>query len=313
MRIMDNSEIINRLAEEKIMYKKDFLLSQLTNTKTGGIVDVLVYPRNIKEVEVAVKLLKKSKKEFIVLGDMTNVAVASGQLNFNVLCMSKMDKFVKFDNRNNILTVSASYKMKDLAVWALNNSIADLQWMEGIPGTVGAGVFMNAGFLPGEEFRNFMVDVEVLMPSLEVVILKNKDLNFSYRYSELQKNGGIVLSVRLLVRIGKKWKIKIRMAKYHKRRAKNQPLELPSAGTVFIPPVPYHVGAMLPKLGLTGYRIGGAQISTKSPGFIVGINEMSGEDYYKLVRLIQEKIKESYNIDLVPEVRLLGFDSNETE
>lgn len=304
-------EIITSFSRNKLKYMENVDLEEFSNSKTGGIVPLMIYPHNVEQLKYILKILDNNKQKKIVLGNMTNVVIASGKLDYAIINMSEFITIPKFDEENQTIEVSAGYKMKDLAQWALKNSLSGLQWMEGIPGTVGAGSYMNAGFLPGQDFQSHLVSATVLMPDFTVQIIKNKEMGFSYRRSILQKNGGIVLSVSLLIRRGKKWKIAIRMNQYHRRRARHQPLSLPSAGTVFVPPTPYHVGGILPKLGLVGYKVGGAQVSKKSPGFIVGIDNMTGEDYYKLVKLIQKKVLDQYGIELEPEVRLLGFKSSD--
>lgn len=293
-------------------------MSNLTHTKTGGIVPVMFYPKNLGELKRVVMHMKQLHQRFEILGGMTNIAVASGNLDFIVINMSKYAYAIPKFEEADILKVSASYEMKKLAVFAVDNDIYDLAWMEGIPGTVGAGVYMNAGFLPNEEFGQFLIDVEVLdLDTLEVRTIKNYQLGFTYRYSNLQHQNVVILSVRLLVRqLAKSWKIglqrtklKKKMKKYHERRSNNQPLERPSAGTVFVPPFPYHVGWMLRELHLVGYRLGTVEISTKSPGFIVGYGDkVLGEDYYEMVQFIKRVILEKYDIELTPEVRLLGFE-----
>lgn len=304
-----NVEIIERLQQQDIKIIQNVKLSTFTHTKTGGNVPLMVFPKNKNELIFILSVVRDSELSITVLGSMTNVAVASGELRTIIINMTDFITEPVFDSKTNVLTVSAGYEMKRLSQWAMNHSITGLQWMEGIPGTVGAGAYMNAGFLAGHDFQSCMIDATVLMPDLTMQTISNSKMNFSYRRSVIQKNEGIVLSVRFLLRVGKKWKIYLKMAQYHRRRAKNQPLELPSAGTVFVPPTPYHVGGMLPKLGLVGYRIGGAQVSEKSPGFIVGVDHMTGEDYYDLVKFIQKQVMDNYGIELEPEVRLLGFKS----
>lgn len=301
------NEVVHAFADLNIKYLKNINLRDFSHTKTGGKIQLMVYPHKLNELKSILTELKENNLNYIVLGDMTNVAIASNNLNFVVINMSEFLSKPIYNEEKNILEVSAGYEMKQLAQWGLEHSVSGLQWMEGIPGTVGAGVYMNAGFLAGQDFQSYLIDATVLMSDLTVQTISNRVMNFSYRKSILQNNGGIVLSIRLLVRKGKKWRVALKMARYHHRRAKHQPLELPSAGTVFIPPTPYHVGGMLPKLGLVGYQIGGAQISEKSPGFIVGVDHMTGEDYYALVKLIQKKVMDTYGIELIPEVRLLGF------
>ncbi len=309
---------IEELSNAGITIKFNEKLKNYSYTKTGGTVKLMFFPQNLEQLKMIITWTKSSEEQFVILGEMTNVAIASGTLNFVVINMSNYN-FVepKWDG-DRILTVTASYKMKKLATWCINNDIRGLGWMEGIPGTVGAGVYMNAGFLLGQDMETYLVDVTYLdLNDMSVHTLKNQELKFRYRYSKLQEMNVIILSCRFLLnRIPNDWKKVYRrnrykkiMREYHKRRESNQPIKLPSAGTVFVPPYPWHVGGMLRELNLVGYQIGGAQISTKSPGFIVGVNNMTGEDYFSMVSYIQEQIKIHYDIDLEPEVRLLKNDN----
>lgn len=310
---MIENEKLAELKDLGISFEENVALSTLSNTKTGGKVPVILYPKTEDELVAAINKVRDLDVKFEILGEMTNIAVASGDLDFVVINTLNLNNEPTFDSKAKIVTVPAGYKMKQLAVWALDHSIAGLQWMEGIPGTVGAGAYMNAGFLAGQDMATYLVDAKVLMPDGSVQVITNPQMEFSYRKSSIQQSGGIVLSARILVRIGKKWKIKLRMMQFHKRRGKNQPLDLPSAGTVFIPPFPYHVGGMLRQLKLTGHQIGGAAISTQSPGFIVGVDNMTGEDYYTLVKYIQQQVYQEFGVKLIPEVRLLGFSENLNE
>lgn len=311
---MNNEMIHSFLETSKVKCLEHVAMSDYTHTKTGGTTPYMFFPKDVGELTNLLGFLTQNTVEYVILGSMTNIAVASGKLEFVVVNMTELNQNqINYDATTRALEVSSSVLMKDLSRWALNHSVSDLQWMEGIPGTVGAGAFMNAGFLKGQDFQSFLIDAVVLMPDLTIQTITNKQMEYRYRFSSLQASHGIVLSVRLLVRMGKKYKIFLRMLQYHRRRARNQPLEYPSAGTVFIPPTPYHVGGMLSHLKLKGYSIGGAQISEKSPGFIINTGNMTGEDYYHLIRYIQRIIRKEYQLDLSPEVRLLGFKTNEKD
>lgn len=294
----------------------DVKLEDFTHTKTGGMVNKMYYPTNLNQLIELIQTLKKNNRKFEVLGDMTNVAIASGQLDFDVINMSKYCDSDPTLINNRELVVGAGYKMIDLAYWSVKRKLKGLAWMEGIPGTVGAGIFMNAGFLPGQDIQTFLLEVKSLnLDTLEVETLKNADLNFRYRFSVLQEMNVIILEGSFLMKKlpntlkGNLQYIKqiLLLHKYHKRRSRNQPFDLPSAGTTFVPPTPWHVGGMMRELKLVGHSVGGAQISKKSPGFIVGVNRMTGEDYRDLVLFIQDRVQEEYDIKLAPEVRLLGF------
>lgn len=298
---------------------KNVNLRQYTNTKTGGHTNFMFFPRNIEELIILVSNLKSDNQKFEILGEMTNVAISEENLDFVVVNMSEFNISRPVWSENRFLTVSASTKMKDLSNWAYKNGIKGLEWMEGIPGTVGAGIFMNAGFLVGQDISTYLLDVKYLdLSDMHVKKMSNQELKFRYRYSKFHDMDVIILEgTFLLTPIKNDWlyglrhlNLKRKMTKYHKRRANNQPLDLPSAGTVFVPPMPWHIGGMIRELKITGYTIGGAQISIKSPGFIVNVGEMTGEDYFSLVKFIQNQIYTDYKIWVIPEVRLLTNDGD---
>lgn len=313
---MDLSNLSVFLNQEAIKYLINVDLSEYTHTLTGGTVPIMIYPQDEVQLVNVVKNLKNLNVEYVVLSGMTNIVVASGRLKFVVLNMSEYSvrdpKLI-----GNKLNVSASYEMKALTKWTLTHKVNGLEWMEGIFGTVGAGVYMNAGFLSGQDMEHFLIDVRYLdLNDFEVKTMKNQDMKFRYRYSIFQDMNAIILEANFLVRpirdmkysVLRSLRSKHKVKKYHKRRADNQPLELPSAGTVFVPPIPYHVGGLLREMKLVGHTIGGAQISTKSPGFIVGVDEMTGEDYAAMVMFIQTEVQKKYGLNLIPEVRLMGFE-----
>lgn len=313
---MELAELISELDESHVKYVVDVNLKEYTHTKTGGEIPVMVYPSNIDELIVSARLLTDLKFEFIVLSGMTNIVLPDQKLDFVVLNMSEFETTEPIVD-GNILTVSGSHEMKTLTRWSYNNQLRSLEWMEGIPGTVGAGIYMNAGFLIGQDMEHFLVDATYLdLTDFTVKTMKNQDMKFRYRYSIFQEMDAVILKAKFLVtpikNLSHPWLRKLKSKKiidqYHQRRANNQPLEFPSAGTVFVPPTPFHVGGLLREMKLVGHQIGGAQISPKSPGFIVGVDNMTGDDYYDLVKFIQEKVFERYGLSLEPEVRLIGFD-----
>jgi len=310
---MKIDRLLTALNKEHINHDEKTSLSSLSHTKTGSTALTIIYPKNEKELIRTLSLTHKFELSYLVFGDMTNVAFATRPLNKIIISMLDFYREAEYDAKGNVVTVDAGMKMKDLAKWGYKNSVNAFQWMEGIPGTIGAGVFMNAGFLPGQDIGSFLIEARVLMPNLEVKSIKNAAMDFRYRKSILQSNKGIVLSAKFLVRRGKKWKIGVRMLQYHERRRKHQPLRFPSAGTVFVPPIPYHVGGMINDLRLRGYRIGGAEISELSPGFIIGREGMTGEDYYALVNKVKHDVFDRYGIRLEPEVRLIGFHDGDSD
>lgn len=200
---MLDTKQITQLKSMGISFRENALLSEYTHTKTGGSTPLILFPKDEEELKRLIVLVHDQQIPFHVLGDMTNVAIASGQLGFVVICTNKILSEPLFDKERCVLTVSAGYKMKALSRWAMEHSLRGLQWMEGIPGTVGAGAYMNAGYLPGQDFQSCMIDARVLSPSGEIRVISNRNMRYSYRKSSIQSTGDVVLSVRFLLRTGK--------------------------------------------------------------------------------------------------------------
>lgn len=309
---MSYTSIINKIElEEHVKVDRNVDFSTITHTKTGGIYQYVLYPESTVQLTNILSILNKEKVEFIVVGGLTNVVFSSNSMRTIVLSMSLFGSNMSISEEHGqpILDVDAKFETKEVARYLLNKGIAGLQWAEGIPGTIGGAVYMNASaYGPGIDAS--LIDAKVITPDLEIKTLTNKDFDFRYRKNTIQEKGYIILSARFLLRYGKKWKIALRMMQYHRQRESSQPLELPSAGSVFVPPTPYHVGGIVPKMKLQHTRVGGMEVSDKNYGFIVNVKSGTGEDYLKLVEIIESRIKREYGINLEREVRFFGFGDN---
>lgn len=306
---MISTSIFDKITiEEHVKVDKNIDVSTLTHTQTGGICQYVIYPENTEQLLNVIRILTRETVKFIVVGGLTNVVFSSNTTDTVILSMTRFGNNMSISEEHGqpILNVDAKFETKEVAKYLLNRGIAGFQWAEGIPGTIGGAVYMNASaYGPGIDAS--LIDARVLTPNLEVKTLTNKDFDFRYRKSSIQEKGYIILSARFLLRYGTKWKIALRMMHYHRQRAKSQPLELPSAGSVFVPPTPYHVGGMVPKMKLQHTRVGGMEVSGENYGFIVNIGHGTGEDYLKLVEIIETRIEQEYGICLEREVRFFGF------
>ena len=187
----------------------------------------------------------------------------------------------------------------------MNNNLNGLAFAGGIPGMVGASTAMNAGAYK-EDMASIVKEVKVVTPSLEVVTLTNKDLNYSYRNSFLKEHKDYICTeVTLEMNYLDKDKIKETMTSRKKRRIDTQPLDKPSAGSVFRNPEGLSAGKLIEDAGLKGYKIGGAKISTKHANFIVNTGNATYEDILELIDYTKKKIKEIYNIDLILEQEII--------
>ena len=230
---------------------------------------------------------------------------------FKIICSNDVNDIIKLDKLNNIeikdniVTAEAGVSLIYLANLCMNNNLNGLAFAGGIPGMVGASTAMNAGAYK-EDMASIVKEVKVVTPELEVITLTNKDLNYSYRNSFLKEHKDYICTeVTLEMSYLDKDKIKETMTSRKKRRIDTQPLDKPSAGSVFRNPEGLSAGKLIEDAGLKGYKIGGAKISTKHANFIVNTGDATYEDILELIDYTKKKIKEIYNIDLILEQEII--------
>lgn len=257
--------------------------------------DYLVFPKDIDEVVKLISFLKENNYKYLVLGNGSNVIFKNNRYNGVVIKLSKLDK-IEFDGDK--VVVGAGVALSKLANMAINNSLSGLEFSVSIPGEIGASVSMNAGAY-NESFSDVFVSAKVLTPKLEIIELTNEDMDFSYRNSFIKKNRDyIVLEVVLKLKPGNKEEMNAVIEKRFEKRKATQPLEYPSAGSVFRNPEGMYAGKLIEDANLKGYSIGGAMISDMHANFIVNKDNATGEDIINLINLAKVKVKENNNIDL---------------
>lgn len=257
--------------------------------------DYLVFPKDIDEVVKLISFLKENNYKYLVLGNGSNVIFKNNRYNGVVIKLSKLDK-IEFDGDK--VVVGAGVSLSKLANMAINNSLSGLEFSVSIPGEIGASVSMNAGAY-NESFSDVFVSAKVLTPKLEIIELTNEDMDFSYRNSFIKKNKDyIVLEVVLKLKPGNKEEMNAVIEKRFEKRKATQPLEYPSAGSVFRNPEGMYAGKLIEDANLKGYSIGGAMISDMHANFIVNKDNATGEDIINLINLAKDKVKENNNIDL---------------
>ena len=201
------------------------------------------------------------------------------------------------------IRVMAGVTMSRAAVFAANLGLSGLEFAHGIPGTVGGGVYMNAGAYGGE-IKMVCESVEVMDRSGNIRRVSNGDMEFSYRHSVLEDTGDIVISADFVLTPGDSQEIWNQMKTLIGKRSASQPLDLPSAGSAFKRPVGGYAAALIDQAGLKGYQVGGAAISTKHAGFAVNLGGATAEDVKTLLRDVSDKVFENSGIRIEPEIRL---------
>lgn len=287
--------IRNFTRSNNIEMYENISLKKYNTYRLDVMCDYLVFPKDIDEVIKLISFLKENNYKYLVLGNGSNVIFNCTRYNGVVIKLSRLDK-IEFNK--DIVKVGAGVSLSKLANMAINNSLSGLEFSVSIPGEIGASVSMNAGAY-NESFSDIFVSAKVLTPNLEIVELSHDDMMFSYRNSFIKNNKDyIVLEVVLQLKQGNIDEMNALIEKRFEKRKATQPLEYPSAGSVFRNPEGMYAGKLIEDANLKGYSIGGAMISDMHANFIVNKNNATGEDIVNLINLAKDKVKENNNIDL---------------
>ena len=277
-------------------------MAKHTSFRIGGNVEVMAFPKNAQELADILRACKIANIEATILGAGTNVLAPDDGLSGMVICLKDcMDGMERLDDTR--IRVAAGVTMTRAAVFAANLGLGGMEFAHGIPGTVGGGVYMNAGAYGGE-ICHICESVDVMDRNGNLATYTAQEMDFSYRHSILEDNGGIVVSVVFKLTPKAVHEIKAAMKELMARRSASQPLELPSAGSAFKRPVGGYAGALIEQAGLKGYQVGGAAISTKHAGFAVNIDNATAADVKTLLQNVSDIVFEKSGIRLEPEVRI---------
>ncbi len=272
-----------------------------TSFRIGGGAEVMAFPKSSQELAEILKICKELAVDPAILGAGTNVLAPDEGIPGIVICLK--DCLDGMELHGAELRVMAGVTMTRAAVFAANHGLSGLEFAHGIPGTVGGGVYMNAGAYGGE-IKDVCVAVEVMSRNGQIRVLTNEEMCFSYRHSILEDSGEIVLSATFRLTPAPAEEVKARMKELQGKRSASQPLDMPSAGSAFKRPVGGYAAALIDQAGLKGYRVGGAGISTKHAGFAVNLGGATAADVKKLLTDVSDIVFEKSGIRLEPEVRI---------
>lgn len=277
-------------------------LSKHTSFRIGGTAEIMAFPKTVAELKELLRFSQETGCPYVVLGAGTNVLAPDEGVPGLVICLKdSMDGLERLEN--NRIRVAAGVTMTRLAVYAAGQGLGGLEFAHGIPGTVGGGVYMNAGAYGGE-ICQVLERAEVLLPNGELVTYSNADMKFSYRHSCLYENGGIVVSCVFALQEKPETEIRSQMQELMRRRSASQPLDLPSAGSAFKRPVGGYAAALIDEAGLKGYQVGNAGVSTKHAGFVVNLGNATAKDVKKVLSNVSDIVYERSGIRLEPEIRI---------
>lgn len=317
MRATKFKEFEEFLQSNEIDFKLNEQLKKHTTFKIGGPASFFVNAATVSQVQ---KILLKTKElniDVFVIGNGSNLLVSDEGFPGAVLKICENDKDIKIwknveinGEKRNFVQCPSGAKLSKVCKVAAENSLTGLEFAFGIPGTLGGALYMNAGAYGGEMKDVVFAAVHATSDG-NLVFLKNSNMKFSYRKSIYSQNDSsnseiVILESILELKNGVETDIKAKMLDIAKRRNLKQPLDLPSAGSVFKRPEGHFVGPMIQECGLKGFSVGGAQVSTKHAGFIVNTGDATCSDVVKLINIIRESVFKKFGVHLETEFKTLG-------
>ncbi len=294
----------NSLDERKISYRLNEPMRLYTTFKTGGPAALFVIPADNDELKTVLNLCDKYNVEIFVLGKGSNLLVSDeGIADKAVIFIGEDFDYIK-EIDECTFEAGAGASVASVCKFALSKSLTGLEFAYGIPGSVGGAAFMNAGAYGGE--------VKDVIELCRHITLKgengqfdNSELDFSYRHSIYSDGGYVITGVVFRLEKGDKDTINKTMQDIISRRKTKQPLEYPSAGSVFKRPEGYFAGALIEQSGLKGKRIGGAMVSVKHAGFIINYDNATTADVVNLIKFCQKTVKEKFSVELETEIKFI--------
>ena len=273
-------------------------LAKYSSFRTGGKAANIIFPESTEEFVTALR----ENPGAAVLGNLSNTLVLDGGIDGTVIITTKLNSV---SVNGNTVTAAAGALLTSVAVAARDASLAGCEFLYGIPGTVGGGVFMNAGAYGGE-IADIIENAVVFTPDGKVTTLSKDDLDLGYRTSKLQSTRYILLSAAFSLQSGNKEVISSAMDDLMNRRMTTQPLDKPSCGSTFKRPAGNFAGKLISDCGLKGMSVGGAQVSEKHAGFIVNSGGATSRDILDLVQLVKKTVFEKTGVLLEEEIRIIG-------
>lgn len=303
---MENKQPIHLFIDKnigKVLF--DEPMKNHTSFKIGGPADVMIFPSTEEELIAAVTLCRENQIDYYIMGNGSNLLVKDGGMRGVVIKINEDLNNINIEG--NTINCEAGALLTGVSRAAMANSLTGIEFANGIPGTIGGAVTMNAGAYGGE-MKDVIKSVRVLDSMNNIQEYTNQEMNFRYRGSKVVDDNLIVLSVKIELKPGNFDEIEALMKDLTFKRTSKQPLELPSAGSTFKRPVGYFAGKLIEDSGLRGLRLGGAQVSEKHCGFVVNIDNALCKDVLQLISVVQKTIRDNYDVELETEIKLIGED-----
>lgn len=296
-------KLIELLEQNQIAYLTDEPMKAHTTFKIGGAADVFITVNSVDELRCAVKGCRACGVPYLLLGKGSNLLVSDQGIEGAVILLDGAFKEITVEG--DCITCGAGVSLSKLCTVALDEGLSGLEFAYGIPGTVGGAVYMNAGAYGGET-KDVCMEVAYLTPDGDLGTYGAEELHFSYRHSVFKETDNIILFSKYKLTPDNRDAIRARMDDFMERRRTKQPLEYPSAGSVFKRPAGAFAGTLIEECGLKGRTVGGAQVSEKHAGFIINVGDATCDDVMNLVKLVQDTVKAETGFVLEREIIRIG-------
>lgn len=288
------------LIEGKVLLEAP--MRKFTSIKVGGPADSLFFPENIDELRKVVQWAWKKNIPYLILGKGTNLIVRDRGIRGWVISLTRGMKKVRAEGET--VEAEAGLPLQRLVQFSMKKELTGLEPFFGIPGTVGGGLAMNAGAW-GAELKDFVLSITLMKEDGELMERYRSRLKFFYRKLDIPSSW-IILKGRFQLKRGKKEEILERVKSYSEMRKRIQPLDYPSAGSIFKNPAKGPAGKWIEEAGLKGLRMGHAMVSDRHANFIINLGKATAEDVIRLMEWVEKKIYEEKGISLEREVRVVG-------
>jgi UDP-N-acetylmuramate dehydrogenase len=298
--IRDYREEAKGLIKGRILF--DTPMRQFTSIRVGGPADCLLFPKDLVELKKVVRYARRKGIPILILGRGTNLIVRDKGIRGWVISLTQGMK--RFQAEGDVVEAETGLSLQRLVQFTIQKGLGGLEPFFGIPGTVGGGLAMNAGAW-GKELKDILLSITLMKEDGEVAERPRKKLKYSYRRLAISPHW-IILKGRFQLKMGRKEEILERVKSYSEMRRRTQPMDYPSAGSIFMNPSEGPAGKLIEEAGLKGFKMGQAMVSDRHANFIINLGKASAQEVIQLMELVEKRIYEEKGISLEREVRVVG-------
>lgn len=296
-----------RLLENYATVEQHVSLKKYNTYRINGTAKYLISPNSITDLATVIKILKENNIKFYILGNGSNIVINDREYDGAVIKLNKLNG-IDVNPDMDLAYAEAGAMLPKLAQISVDKGLTGLEFAISIPGTIGGSIYGNAGAY-NACILDYVESVTVLDENYDIRVIEHEDISYGYRYSMFKEQKNlIILGAKFFLKEGDKESSLEIIEDRRQRRVASQPLEYPSAGSVFRNPEGDFAGRLIESCNLKGYKIGGAQVSEKHANFIINADNASGEDIYKLIKYVHDTVLEKTNVDLIIEQEFIDWE-----